>query len=315
MIRLLDNGPFLHATAWTAGPDYTIQLSTGDGWGVGEPTIAFDAGRQPRMLAPLSVEQLLAPLAPPLLRSSGVDRARSAAKSTVLSALLAKSLVQTFNGQPGFDGKRVGVGIVSSSAIVPIFWKFESVGVSDSWQNTDTMLLPASIPSAVGTATSKVTDSHATAITFADGAVGMFSAIEHAYLCFFHGRADYFMVIAAEEGCLPMMDAMAKMGVTREVIDGAAGFVLSRERLSEGDWQVSFVDTVPSGQVAELPAGWADVPRFVVTFDDHFAAYTGAVVPQAIAQVAKTDAVQVVVEIVMAGRASSLLGLRRSAQT
>lgn len=55
MIRLLDNGPFLHATAWTAGPDYTIQLSTGDGWGVGEPTIAFDAGRQPRLLAPLSV--------------------------------------------------------------------------------------------------------------------------------------------------------------------------------------------------------------------------------------------------------------------
>lgn len=311
MIQSIDNGPYLHGLGWTHGPQYVAGLNTGHDWNVTPRTLGFDGHVAPRRIATVSNDQLLEPLPSSVLKASGVARARSAAKSTVFAALLAKTMLGSLKDRAVVDGNRVGVGIVSSSAIIPIFWKFESVGVSDSWDNTDTMLLPASIPSAVGTASSSVTDSHATAITFADGAVGMFSAIEHAHLGFVHDRSDYFLVIAAEEACAPMIDAMQSMGVDREVIDGAAGFVLSRERLSEGDWQVGIVETLSLDEPVSLPSSWADAPRFSVTLNDQFAAYTGCVVPQVISQAIGTDADRVVIEFVMSGRARSVLGLAR----
>lgn len=312
MISHFKDGPlYLHAAGWTQGESYEAAVNTGDNWRLHASTLDFhgEAGVQLKRVA--CVEPLLKPLPRSVTKASGIARATWAAKSTVFAALLAKGLIGTVNAQPDKSGDRVGIGIVSSSSIVPIFWQFESVGVADDWGKTDTMLLPASIPSAVGTASSTVTDSHATAITFSDGALGMVSAIEHAYLGFVHDRADYFLIIGAEEASVPIMTSMTSMGVQRPIVDGAAGFVLCRERLSEGDWRIDFVAVEAADRKAELPQEWTHALRFQVQLADPYVSYTSTLLPQAIVQAISTDAQAVVVEFSLRGRATARIGLTR----
>ena len=312
MITHFNEAPlYLHAAGWTQGENYEAVVNTGDDWRQHPSTLDFHGEGGVRQKRVSCVEPLLEPLPRAVTKASGIARATWAAKSTVFAALLARPLVGTFNDQPDKHGDRVGIAIVSSSSIVPIFWRFESVGVAEGWDKTDTMLLPASIPSAVGTAASTVTDSHATAITFSDGALGMVSAIEHAYLGLLHDRADYFLVIGAEEASVPIMTSMTRMGVRRPIVDGAAGFVLCRERLSEGDWRIDFIGMHAPQTPPDVPSQWADAPRFRVQLADPFVTYTSTLVPQAIAQAISTDADAVVVEFGLQGRVTALIGLSR----
>lgn len=311
MITEFKQNLYLHAAGWTQGDRYDVKVITGDGWAAHPSPLDFHGEAGVRHTTRVCVETLLEPLPRELVKASGVARATWAAKSTVFAALLAQGLVKTVNDQPDKRGDRVGIGIVSFSAIVPIFWRFESVGLSEGWHRTDTMLLPAAIPTAVGTASSTITDSHATAITFADGALGMFNAIEHAYLGLIHDRFDYFLAMGAEEASMPILNAMTRLGVNRPVVDGAAGFVLTREKLSEGDWRIDFIETQPPGHASGVPQSWAAVPRFTVTLPDSFAAYTATLVPHALAQAISTDADAVLVELTMHGRVTARVGLTR----
>ncbi len=311
MINVLKEGPYLHALGWTGGESYDVAARSSSEWASLDRTLSFPEDESPTLKTPIAREVVLAGLPPALLKASGVARARSAAKSTVLSALLCRELAKFVSTRDSFNGDRVGLGIVSCSAIVPVFWKFESVGVGDSWANTDTMLLPASIPSSVVTAASTVTNFHATALTFADGAAGMVGAIEHAYLDFFHDRADFSLVVCAEEACLPMIDAMTGLDITREPVDGAAGMVLSRKRLADSDWQVCFADIVSFKEPSVLPAGWANAPRLKVGYHDRCTAYTGTALPQAVHLATSTDSDVAVVEMLLKDRGRCVLGLRR----
>ena len=311
MTNVLEKGPYLHALGWTQGETYDVAARHSGDWAGLVRTLSFAENEAPTLRTAVSREAMLAPLPPALLKASGVARARSAARSTVLSALLCRELAKFVSAREGFNGDRVGLGIVSCSAIVPVFWKFESVGVGDSWGNTDTMLLPASIPSSVVTAASTVTNFHATASTFADGAAGMVGAMEHAYLDFFHDRADFSLVVCAEEACVPMIDAMTGLQIAREPIDGAAGMVLSRERLASSDWQVCFAEIVSADGTQALPDGWDHAPRLSLAYNDRCTAYTGTAVPQALHLAMSTDGDSAVVDVLLKDRCRCLIGLRR----
>jgi hypothetical protein len=193
-----------------------------------------------------------------VMRGSGVARARSAAKGTVFAALLGKQLLETVSEREQYHGNRVGVAVASSSAITPIAWEFETIGLSKGWDKTDTMLLPSSIPSAITTQTSAVFDTHAAAIAFQDGAFGVCAALEYVHLSFTHQRSDYFVVIGAEEVCQVQCSALAALGDQRPWIDGAAGLVLSRAPRSDDDWQLGLCSNVAEGATPALPEEWAD---------------------------------------------------------
>jgi len=313
-IKPLANGPYLHALGWTGGPPYAAMARNSAQFSELLPRLSF-ADNRAALLVRDDADTLKAKLAElplPFLRSSGVARARNAARSTVFGAMLAKELRATFADNTAIVGDRVGIAMVSSSAIVPIFWRFESVGLADSWQRTDTMLLPASIPSSVVTAASTVTGSHAAALTLTDGAFGMLAGIEHAFLSFFHDRSDAFMVIGGDEAFQPMVDAAASINARIEVLDGAAGMVLTREAVSPGGWQVCFAQTISDKQAPLFDDAWSHADVLRVDCGDRLTAYTAALVPHAIHHALDTDADSVVIDFIVKDRARGLLGLRRN---
>ena len=309
MVNLFENGPYLHALGWIAGAQYEVSAANAEGLGALQRTMDFVDGSYPTLKTAVTSDELLAPLPKELLKSSGVPRARSAAKSTVLASILGKSLTKYVDTQPGFDGDRGSIGVVSNSAIVPVFWAFEGVGVGQSWDRTDTMLLPASIPSSVVTMVSTVTGFHASAASFGDGVAGMTAALEQAYLHFVHDRADYAVVIATEEACTPMMTSMQTLGIAREPIDGASGVLLTRKRLSASDWQICFAETFPEKTPRCMPPDWSAAPRIRVTYPDGCSAYTSTAAPQAMHAAMQLGAPKVVVEFVLKGHATCLIGL------
>lgn len=151
-ITTLKNGPYVHAIGWTRKQDNSVCVATRLAWTNLVNPFDFDGvgGYRLRDEAPVTCPTEI-PL--PVLRSSGVARARSAAKGTVFAALLGKQLLGTVSGRENYHGNRVGVAVASSSAITPIAWEFETVGLRKGWDKTDTLLLPSSIPSAITTQT------------------------------------------------------------------------------------------------------------------------------------------------------------------
>lgn len=315
MITHLKHGPFLRAIGWVGGRDRAVQSRPSSQFNELTPLVHLAHGASPVVIDPMSREDMLAALPPTVLKGSGVARARSATKSTVLAALLSKELAPYISNLPNFDGKRVGLAVVTSSAIVPVFWRFESVGVSESWDHTDTMLLPASIPSGVVTAASTVTDFHATAVTLGEGAVGMVSAIELAHLNFVHDRADHFLVVASEEASETMLDAMAATSRSRSIVDGSAGYVLSKERLAPEDWQIAFYGTQSLNQTVDLPEDWSDAHVFRVVMEGPFSLYTSNLLPVALVAALNCQNKKAVLEFELPGASTSFVGFRRQAAT
>lgn len=309
MVNLFENGPYIHAMGWTGGARYDVVSDNSEAFGALQRTLEFANNSYPKRKAPVALEDMLAPLPKELLKSSGVPRARSAAKSTVLASILGRSLARFVASRPDFNGDRGAIGVVSFSATVPVFWAFESVGVGQSWDRTDTMLLPASIPSSVVTMVSTMTGFHASAATFGNGAAGMVAAVEHAYLDFLHDRADYALAICAEEACTPLRDAMHGLDMPREAIDGAAGLLLVRDRMAPTDWQICFAETMSSHAPRSLGPDWRNAPRIQIEYSDGCSAYTGTALPQALHAAMQLGATRAVVEITLDGNATCLLGL------
>lgn len=317
----LQHGPYVHALGWTT-PTYEVLTAASSGFQRLDPPLACtgadDTGADGTALHRVggrSIEEMLADLPAPLMRASGVPRARSASKSAVFGGLVGKALIRLVCESTAVPGDRVGVAVVSSSSIVPIFWRYEAVGVSDAWDNTDTMLLPASIPSAVATAVSMITDSHAAAITLGDGVFGMCQAIEHASLAFAHDRADLFIVLGAEEATRPMHDALVMLDDRREIMDGCAGVVLSAAPILDSDWQICAMAQVPEGHEVSVAQPWASTPRVRMGVASPLTAYTSVLLPFALHAAMHAAATRptstALIELRVAERGAFLIALRR----
>ena len=316
MIRHFQNGPFLHAIAWSIGRGYTPQCFTSNRWGNAEGPLRFGA-HAPTRKEQIPPEAVREPLADVYLKRSGVARARSAPRSTVLAAVLGKELAGVLGAPEERTGDRVGVGIVASTVITPVFWEFESVGITKGWNQCNPMLLPASIPSGVPTAVSSATGCRASAITFADGPGGVAAAIEHAYLDLRFDRADAYIVIAADEVCEPISRSMDSLGLKRDALDGASGLLLTREPRSSSDWQICFAGVLADQHsptcLPELDGGlWRDALRLVSEIGDRHAMHTGVILPMALLEAVKSDAAAAVVEIGLADAPRTVVGLKRA---
>lgn len=308
-ITTLSNGPFIHVIGWTAGQDHTAVSATGADWTAVANPIAFDGDGSYRFrqtpAAPVDLPM-------PLLRSSGVSRARSAARSTIFSALLGKHLLEAIRHDDTPPGSRIGVGVASSSAITPIAWEFESVGLRNGWNKTDTMLLPSSIPSAITTQISAVFDIHAAAIAFQDGAFGVCSALEYAHLSFAHHRSDYFLIMGAEEICQVQCDALDALEDRRPKINGAAGLIAGRTPLSSHDWQLTLCANVTQASAPVLPEHWHHAETLTLAIPTSPTLFTAPLIPFALHALFSRAQRRALLVCSLPGRGSYLLGFEQS---
>jgi hypothetical protein len=309
-IFMLENGPYINAIGWTRKPDHSVVAATEASYASMANPVEFDGSGGYRVkhgdagCVPTDL-----PL--PLMRSSGVARARSAAKSTIFAALLGKELIATVSGRSDYNGERTGVAVASSTAITPIAWEFETVGMQKGWPKTDTMLLPSSIPSAITTQTSAVFDTHAAAIAFQDGAFGVCAAIEHAYLSFAHNRSDYFLVIGSEEICSVQCDALDALNDGRPRIDGASGLVLGKSPCSPEDWRLAFCFNATGDESSALPQDWEDAEVLDLTIAGTATVFTATLVPYALHQLFGRAQRQAVLVCSMPERGKYLVGFER----
>ncbi len=311
MLHELKNGPYLSAIGWTDPSTHAPASRSSSEWAKLEPTVEFDVHGHPTRRIAIDLLSRCEPLSKEYLKSSGVARARSAAKSTIFAAVLARKLAGHLKGLEHPEGIRVSLGAITSSAVVPIVWQFESVGLTDSWENADTMLLPASIPSSMVTAISHVTNFHASAVNYAGGASAVFEAMEHAYLDFFHDRADHALILCAEEVSMPLVDCMKTLGLNRDPLDGASGFVLSREEINPSDWQIAFTGSIEPGREHQFDPSWDDAARFVVAFADDCPIYTSTVVPQAMQLATSSTKRGAILDVRMGQGLRHVMGMRR----
>lgn len=308
MIKTIENGPYVHSIGWTVKPNFSATLaSSGNFSDIRCPAEFCDNGTY-TLKDQTSISDMFTPLSLALLRSSGIARARSAAKSTVFAALLGKELLGLIKDIPGYDGGQVGVAI-TSSAITPIAWEFEKVGLERGWLKTDTMLLPSSIPSAIATQVSAALGIHATAIAFQDGAFGFCAAFEQVHLSFIHGRSQYFLLMGAEELCEVQHRALLELNENRPKVDGAAGLLLTKRPKTTSDWQLGLCENMSTKMV--LPSPWDDVMPFRLRFPSHLALFSSLFVPYALQQAFSVDSDRIVFICEMPVRGSYVLGFQR----
>lgn len=310
--QLLNNGPHLHGIGWLNN-DYSVATlaMASSGQDLHGPVVFDGSGGyefRPGMRLPDELPVAVG-------RSSGVARARSAAKSTVYAALLGKNLLQTLDNAQ-IPGERVGVGIAATSDTTYISHEFESVGVRNGWGKTDTMLLPSSIPSAITTQTSAVFDTHAAAIAFQAGARGMCAALEYAHLSFTHRRSDAFLIIGADETCTVQSQALDALEDPRARTTGASGMVLtSKPMASSGSWQLTICTLAPHGETIELPEDWDDAQRLTVNIPNASTIFTASLVPLALQQLLSNARGRALLHFnmgVQSGNSSFVLGFHRA---
>ncbi|NOT89875.1 MAG: hypothetical protein HOP03_17110 [Lysobacter sp.] len=309
-IVMFENGPYVNSIGWTNKPDHAVVAATKALYSSMVNPVEFDGAGGYRVKdGDAACVPTDLPL--PLMRSSGVARARSAAKSTIFAALLGKELIATVSARSDYNGDRTGVAVASSTAITPIAWEFETVGLHKGWSKTDTMLLPSSIPSAITTQTSAVFDTHAAAIAFQDGAFGVCAAIEHAYLSFAHNRSDYFLVIGSEEICGVQCDALDALNDDRPRIDGASGLVLGKSPCTPDDWRLAFCFNAMSDEQSALPGGWGDAEVLDLSISGSATVFTATLVPYALHQLFERAGSRAVLVCSMPERGKYFVGFER----
>ncbi|HEU4843178.1 MAG TPA: hypothetical protein VFT05_02840 [Burkholderiaceae bacterium] len=306
--QLWHNGPYLHALGWL-NADYSVTAAAmSAAWQGQHGPVDFDGAGG---YALRQGERLPDALPPAIGRASGVARARSAAQSTVYAALLGKGLLQTLP-EARHAGERLGVAIASTSDTTGISHEFEASGVRLGWSKTDTMLLPSSIPSAITTQTSAVFDTHAAALAFGDGAMGLCAALEYAYLSFLHQRSDAFVVIGADETCTVQTQALAALDDRRPRTTGASGLLLTRTPPASGArWQLVLCAQAAYGEPIALPAGWHDATRLTVAIANTLHIYTAPLIALAVHQLLRDAARRALLFFTMhgaAGDSSFVLG-------
>lgn len=279
---LLNDGPFVYAIGGVGRPDFTVETALMPDGKLELPVCFTDDGGCVT-LAPLTAEEMREPLARPVLKASGVARASNSAKSTIFAALLAQDFIQKVNGQPGFDPNRVVIGICNCSASAAISWEYETEGVTMGWLKTNTMLMPSALPSAIGTQISAAIKTHNATITFLNDILGMCSALEYTHINFFHKRADYAFIIAAEEMSVPHAKTTAHINENLVMErDGASGVLLSRNMLTGPAWQLAICRHVADAGEFSLPEGWNEAKVLRLNLKEHKAAFSSLLLPYAL---------------------------------
>jgi hypothetical protein len=158
-----------------------------------------------------------------------------------------------------------------------------------------------------------VTNSHAAAVTYGDGALGMLAAIEHAHVALQMDRTDAWLVLAAEEYAAPMVDALEQLGDTRPTCEGSAGLVLIGAPLSDSDWQVCGMACLGADEAPCLHPDWRAATRVRIPVDSPLMAYTSMAVPWALHEAMTSGAPSALIEVRVRGRGVQLLALRGQA--
>ncbi|MFC4274392.1 hypothetical protein [Achromobacter aloeverae] len=318
-MTILRDGPYLRAIGWLCGQDHAARVATTRTWDQLANPVDFTDDGGYRLRADTEAGVPASPCAA-VMQGSGVARARSAAKSTVYAALLGRRLLDTVAPRDGYHGDHVGVAVASGSTITPIAWDFETTGLRKGWRKTDTLLLPSSIPSAIATQVSAALDTHAAALAFQDGALGVCAAFEYAHLAFAHRRADYFLVMGADEVSQIQGDALAALGDTRPVLNGASGLVLGRTPHGDQDWQLRLCahvdrnagDVGVAGDVgAMLPGDWPLAVSRDIGIKDNPTLFTAPLLAYALHDLLRHAGRKAVLTCRLPGRGAYVLGFSR----
>lgn len=307
---LLEHGPYIRAIGGVRRPDFAVETAKVPGGSVCSP-VRFEKDGSVVSLSSLSREDMQVPFPKEVLKASGVARARNAARSTVFAALLAQDFIKHVNELPGFDPDRVVIGVCNCSASAAISWEYETEGVTQGWDKTNTMLMPSSLPSAIGTQVSAAIKTHAAAITFLDDILGMCSAFEYTYTSFFHNRADHAFIIAAEEYSVAHGMVLSHLGrPLPEARDGAAGVLLSRTKPYGEAWQLALCAHLADGQGVDLPDSWKNARVMNLKLDAE-ATFSTLLLPYALQDVlALKEAGKSVLVVTVPGRGSFVLGFQ-----
>ena len=278
----LKNGPFIHAIGHVTRPDFTVHTAVVPGETLTPPVLVTDKGHI-STVAPLTHEQMLQPLPKEVLKASGVARARNSAKSTIYAALVAQEFNRLLSGKPGYNPDRVIVGVNNNSASTAISWEYETEGVTRGWRNTNTMLMPSALPSAMGTQISSAIKTHNATITFLNDILGMCAAMEYTHINFFHERADYAFLIASEE--ISVLRAKVQERKQDPLIverDGAAGLLLCKEKPGERAWRLSLYQHTAYFKDIAVPADWQDAKILHISLPEHKTAFSPLIFPYAV---------------------------------
>lgn len=278
----LKNGPYVHAVGYVCRPDFTVKTALLPGGSMTSPIEIRDDGSV-ATLNPLTHEQMFEPLPREVLKASGVARARNSAKSTIYAALVAQEFNRLLAGTPGYDPNRVAIGIGNCSTSAAVSWEYETEGVTLGWRNTNTMLMPSALPSAIGTQISAAIKTHNATITFLNDILGMCSALEYAYVNFFHDRADYAFLIAGEELSIPhaKVKEARSAGFTVDC-DGASGILLSRAPLTDSAWQMALLKHTTDLASVTIPPEWRNAPVIRINIPESRAIFSTLVLPFAL---------------------------------
>lgn len=309
------NGPFVHAIGYVTRPDFTVHCAAITDSRVTTPIAIADDGTV-STVSPQSPEQMLEALPRDVLKASGVARARNSARSTIFAALVAQEFNRQLADKPGYNPDRVVIGIANCSASASISWEYETEGVTMGWRNTNTMLMPSALPSAIGTQISSAIKTHNATITFLNDILGMCSALEYTHVNFFHDRADYAFVIAGEELSVPHQ--MVKTEKAQSFLvdcDGASGLLLTRERLQDEAWQLVLLQHSADADAMLVPDDWRDAPVLRLTIPEHRSAFSTLVLPFAVHKIcSNTAAGRGILIVSVENRSSYALGFQLTAK-
>lgn len=273
------NGPYIHSIGWISSPSFEVNVSDliNDNSAISKPPFEFDKAGNTHRCEPLEPKIIDIPF--PIRKKSNVARSRSAAKATIFASLLAGGLLKNNL----VSNQETGVACVSSSSTLPIAWEFESTGVKDGWKNTDTMLLPSSIPSAISTQTAAAYDLHATAVTFLDGLFGTCAALEYTALCFHYQRAQALLILCAEEVCPPQLIAIEHLNNPElNLFNGASGIYLSKTKKKTGSWQLKIIQRIKDSESVQLPSEWNSSSKchhYTFSLTNKLTAFTSFLLP------------------------------------
>jgi hypothetical protein len=167
------------------------------------------------------------------LRSSGIKRPMSAARSSVYAAIVAKALLEVV---PEHEVRLTGVIVMTTSAALAIAQRFEVSGLTEGWELVDPFLLPNSLPSAVATHVASLIGAQAFAVSMMDGASSFYSASEYALLML-GTRAQHVLILATEETC-PSMASLAEKSAP-SLREGCLGILVSDARLHKFGWRLT----------------------------------------------------------------------------
>jgi hypothetical protein len=200
-----------------------------------------------------------------LRRRSQIFRARSAARTTIYTALLARSLLENLLYSP----ESVGIAITSTSANSGVAFEFERSGLTEGWDVVDPFAFPNTIPSALSTQVSLTLNLTAFSTVFLDSGLGFFHALEYAVSSLLSKRASLALVMSAEEYGNIQSLACTALGRTFGPSEGSAGLVLGTKAPSDGGWRVSMLGR-GSGEISrtDILPSWREAPNVTITSDN-----------------------------------------------